>query len=305
MPAGQVLDIAAPAAALPPGASLATARRELARLLRQAGIESPELDARLLLGFTLGLDHSALAAQSERRLSGDEIETVASVAARRLAGEPVARIVGMREFWSLPLALNRDTLVPRPETETVVEAALAALDRDGLRGRPLRIIDFGTGSGALLLALLSELPSAWGVGTDISPAALVCAQRNAQVMGFGSRAAFVACDYGAGLSGPFDVVIANPPYVVRGDIAGLSAEVAHFDPVRALDGGVDGLDGYRAVARDAPRLVAPRGITVLELGAGQGEAVSALMQGAGFTVCQPPRTDLAGLPRALTLRRGP
>ncbi len=302
---GQALDIAAPATALPPGASLATARRELARLLRQGGIDSPELDARLLLGFALGLDHSALAAQSERRLNADETATAATLAARRLAGEPVARIIGMREFWSLPLALNRDTLVPRPETESVVEAALAALDRAGARNRPLRIIDFGTGSGALLLALLSELPSAWGVGTDISPAALVCAQRNAQILGLGSRASFLACDYGAGLSGDFDLLVANPPYVVRTDIAGLSPEVARFDPARALDGGVDGLDGYRTVARDAARLVKPRGIAVLELGAGQCAAVSSLMQNAGFAAGDPPRTDLAGIPRALTLCRGP
>ena len=230
---------------------------------------------------------------------------MAALAARRLAGEPVARIVGSREFWSLPLALNRDTLVPRPETETVVEAALAAIDRDGSRGRPLRIVDFGTGSGALLLALLSELPAAWGVGTDISPAALACARHNAHVLGFGSRAAFMACDYGAGLSGRFDLLVANPPYVVRADIAGLAPEVARFDPIRALDGGVDGLDGYRSVARDAYRLVAPHGIAIVELGAGQGAAVGSLMQGAGFTICDTPRTDLAGVPRALTLRRGP
>ena len=200
---GQALDIAAPATALPPGASLATARRELARLLRQGGIDSPELDARLLLGFALGLDHSALAIQSERRLNADETATAATLAARRLAGEPVAHIIGMREFWSLPLALNRDTLVPRPETESVVEAALAALDRAGARNRPLRIIDFGTGSGALLLALLSELPSAWGVGTDISPAALVCAQRNAQILGFGIARVFLGLRLWRGAVGRF------------------------------------------------------------------------------------------------------
>jgi len=304
MHVGQTLDDTACTAALLPGASLATARRELARALRHAGIDNPELDARLLVGFALGLDHSALAAQSERRLTHAEAEAVAMLATRRRAGEPVARLIGTREFWSLPLALNRDTLVPRPETETVVEAALTALDRDGSRDRPLRIVDFGTGSGALLLALLSELPSARGVGTDISPGALACARRNAHVLGLGSRAAFVACDCGAALSGYFDLLVANPPYVARADIAGLAPEVARFDPLRALDGGVDGLDGYRSVARDAPRLVT-HGIAVLELGAGQGAAVSSLMQSAGFAACGPPRTDLAGVPRALTLRRGP
>jgi release factor glutamine methyltransferase len=303
--AGQALDGPAGIAALLPGASLAAARRELARALRHAGIDNPELDARLLIGFALGLDHSALAAQSERRLTRTEAEMVAMLAARRRAGEPVARIIGTREFWSLPLALNRDTLVPRPETETVVEAALDALDRDGSRGRPLRILDFGTGSGALLLALLSELPAAWGVGTDISPAALACARRNAHVLSLGPRAAFLACDYGAALAGSFDLLVANPPYVVGADIAGLAPEVARFDPVRALDGGADGLDGYRSVARDASLLVTPHGIAVLELGAGQAAAVGSLMQAAGFAACGPPRPDLAGVPRALTLRRGP
>ena len=259
MPAGSAPEVAAGGAVSMPGGSVASARRDLARRLREAGVDSPELDARLLLGHALGLEHAALAAQAERPLSPAEAAAVAALAARRLAGEPVARILGTREFWSLPLALNPHTLVPRPETETVVEAALAVIDRDGTRGHPLRVVDFGTGSGALLLALLSELPAARGIGTDISPEALVCASRNAHVLGLGSRAAFVACDYGAALNAPFDLLVANPPYVAHGDIATLAPEVARFDPVRALDGGLDGLDGYRALARDASRLVAPHG----------------------------------------------
>ncbi|MGE0038389.1 MAG: peptide chain release factor N(5)-glutamine methyltransferase [Xanthobacteraceae bacterium] len=285
--------------------TIARLRRDIATAFRAQGLDSPELDARILVGHALGLDRTQIAAQADCVLDAAQVEAIAALTSRRLAGEPVARIVGRKEFWSLPLALNRDTLVPRPETETVVEAALAALDRDGARPRPLRIVDFGTGSGALLLALLSELPAAWGVGTDISPAALACARHNAHVLGLGSRATFVACDYGAGLSGDFDLLVANPPYVVWADIAGLAPEVARFDPIRALDGGVDGLDGYRSLARDASRLVAPHGIVIVELGAGQGAAVSSLMRSAGFTVCDPPRTDLAGVARALTLRRGP
>jgi len=285
--------------------TIARLRREIATAFRAQGLDSPELDARILVSQALGLDRTQIAAQADCVLDAAQVEAIAALTSRRLAGEPVARIVGTREFWSLPLALNRDTLVPRPETETVVEAALAALDRNGSRARPLRLVDFGTGSGALLLALLSELPAAWGVGTDISPAALACARHNAHVLGLGSRATFVACDYGAGLSGDFDLLVANPPYVVWADIAGLAPEVARFDPIRALDGGVDGLDGYRSLARDASRLVAPHGIVIVELGAGQGAAVSSLMRSAGFTVCDPPRTDLAGVARALTLRRGP
>jgi release factor glutamine methyltransferase len=187
----------------------------------------------------------------------------------------------------------------------VVEAALAAVDHDEMRGHPLRLVDFGTGSGALLLALLSELPAAWGIGTDISPEALVCARRNAHVLGLGARAAFVACDYGAALDASFGLLVANPPYVAHDDIPKLAPEVARFDPVRALDGGLDGLDGYRTLARDAARLVAPHGIAVLELGIGQAEAVGGIMRSAGFELDGPPWNDLAGIPRALVLRHRP
>ena len=187
-----------------------------------------------------------------------ELEAIAAVAARRLAREPVARIIGRKEFWGLSLGLNMQTLVPRPETETVVEAALAALDCGGVRTRPLRILDLGTGSGALMLALLSELPATFGIGTDISSEALCCARDNATALGLARRASFVACDYGAALAGPFDLIVSNPPYIAHGDIATLAPEVSAFDPPRALDGGIDGLDGYRAIAADARRLLAPK-----------------------------------------------
>ena len=163
------------------------------------------------------------------------------LSARRLAGEPVARILGTKEFWSLPIVLSPAVLVPRPETETVVEQALAAVDRNGARTRALRIADLGVGSGAILLALLSELPNAFGVGTDRDPAALAVARDNARRLGLDARAAFVACDFGAALSPGFDLVVTNPPYIASGDIAALPAEVRDFDPRRALDGGRTGL----------------------------------------------------------------
>ena len=238
-------------------------------------------------------------------MTGAEAGAVAALTSRRLAREPVARIVGRKEFWGLPLKLNAHTLVPRPETETVVEAALAALDRGGARTRTLRILDLGTGSGALLLALLSELPAAVGVGTDISAEALACARDNAAALGLAQRASFVACDYGAALAGPFDLIVSNPPYIAHGDIAALAPEVSEFDPLRALDGGIDGLDGYRAIAADAPRLLAPNGSLVVELGAGQADAVISLMRGAGLVPTEPPRPDLAGIARALVLHPGP
>jgi release factor glutamine methyltransferase len=280
------------------GASIDAARRHLVREFRSHGLDTPELDARVLVGHALGLDHAALASQSRRALSGEEANAVMALATRRLAHEPVARIVGHKEFWGLPLRLNADTLLPRPETETVVEAALAAVgDR---RSGAMRIADIGTGSGALLIALLSELPGAFGVGTDISFAALECARGNAQALGLGARAAFVACDYGAALAGKVDVLVSNPPYVARDDIATLQSEVRDFDPRRALDGGPDGLDGYRAIAADAQRLLAPTGILVLELGQGQHEAVTALFVAAGLASVAA-KNDLAGVPRALIL----
>jgi len=279
--------------------SIAATRRRLAQQFRDASLDSPELDARILVGHALLVDHAALAAEAERRLTDAEAEAVAALARRRLRREPVARIVGRKEFWGLPLALNADTLVPRPETETVVEAALAALGNG--RERPLRIADLGTGSGALLLALLSELPAARGVGTDISVAALNCARSNAAALGLAGRAAFVACDHGAALAGGgFDLVVANPPYVASGDISSLAPEVRDFDPRRALDGGTDGLTAYRAIASDAKRLLAPRGLVVLELGAGQLDTVTSLTAAAGLAPAAR-RTDLAGVPRALAV----
>lgn len=278
--------------------SIAAARRRLAQRFLAAGLDTPDLDARILVGHALKLDHAALAAQADRRLTDAEADAIAALARRRLNREPVARIVGAREFWGLPLALNADTLVPRPETETVVEAALAALG--DTRSRALRIADLDTGSGALLLALLSELPAAHGVGTDISTSALDCARSNAAALGLAERASFVACDHGAALANGFDLVVANPPYVASGDIAGLAPEVRDFDPHRALDGGADGLAAYRAIAGDARRLLAPHGLLVLELGAGQRDAVHSLTAAAGLApaVC---RDDLSGVPRALAV----
>jgi release factor glutamine methyltransferase len=283
-------------------ATIAAVRRQLARRFRDAGLESPELDARILVGHALGLDHAALAGQSGRALAVEEAHALAGFAARRLAREPVARILGRKEFWGLPFKLNAETLLPRPETETVVEAALAAVhDR---RRAPLRIGDLGTGSGALLLALLSELPHARGIGSDVSPAALACARDNAAALGLADRAAFVACDYGAAFNGPIDLLVANPPYVARADIAALQAEVRDFDPRRALDGGPDGLDEYRAIAPQARRLLAPTGVFVVELGFGQLAAVRAIFASAGLAPVAE-RHDLSGVVRALVVRAPP
>ena len=287
----------APQEFLSRGMTVAQARRALTDAFRHAGIDSPELDARLLAGHALGLDHTRLTVENERRLSSDETDTLVTLATRRLNREPIARILGVQEFWGLPLQLNEATLVPRPETETVVEAALAAIDHDGPRGRALRIADLGTGSGALLIALLSELPDANGIGTDISHRALTAARDNASRLGLAARAEYIIGDFGAALSGAFDLVVSNPPYIASTDIATLPAEV-RADPHLALDGGADGLDCYRTIAEQVPRLLKPGGHLVVELGMGQEPAVAAMFRTAGL-VPSPARLDLAGIPRAL------
>ncbi len=285
-----------------PDISIAAARRALSDMFRSASLDSPELDARLLIGHALTCDHAALAAQSGRTLTAAETFAIAALATRRLAREPVARILSCKEFWGLPLRLNGAVLVPRPETETVVEAALATLGGPAACNRSWRIADLGTGSGALLFAILSELPQASGIGTDISHAALACASDNASALGLAARAPFVACDYGAALQGPFDLIVSNPPYIASGEIAGLPAEVRNFDPRLALDGGADGLAAYRALSADARRLLAPAGVLVVELGAGQLSAVNALFAAAGLISAAPPQHDLSGVARALAVK---
>jgi release factor glutamine methyltransferase len=281
--------------------TIADMRRALTEEFRAAGMESPELDARILVGHALSLDHAALAAAGTRLLEGGEQNTIAEFARRRLTREPVARIVGSKEFWSLKLTVNSSTLVPRPETETVVEAALAAIDADGPRARTLRIVDLGTGSGALLLALLAELPNAFGVGTDIGFGTLLVARDNARRLKFG-RAAFVACDLAAAFGAPFDLIVSNPPYVASCAIATLAPEVRDFDPHAALDGGPDGLDFYRLIAASAPARLKAGGAIVVELGIDQAPAVAALFSGARL-LPSPPRCDLQGLPRAITAKK--
>jgi release factor glutamine methyltransferase len=277
--------------------TVADARRAWAARFRANGIDTPELDARLLIGHALSLDHARLAASDRRLLGTDETNAIAALAGRRLAHEPVARIIGFKEFWSLPFRIDAATLVPRPETETVVEAAFAAIDNGGPRSRDLRILDIGTGSGAILLALLTELPNAFGVGCDISLPALAVARDNARRFGL-SRAAFVACDIAAAFCGPFDLIVSNPPYIASGEIAALPAEVRLFDPSLALDGGADGLNGYRKIAASAASLLKPGGSLIVELGAGQAERVAALFAGGGLAPAAP-RPDLSGMPRAL------
>lgn len=277
--------------------TVADCRRAWAAEFRAGGIDSPELDARVLIGHALGLDHAALAAHANQPLSVEQQNAVGALARRRLAHEPVARITGIREFWSLPLRVTDATLVPRPETEIIVTAALRALDSRGPRERPWRIADIGAGSGAIALALLSELPNAFAVGTDISAAALAVARDNARQLNI-SRASYVVCDIASALCGPFDLIISNPPYIARGDLDRLAPEVRLFDPRTALDGGPDGLHFYRTLATTAAPLLGGNGILVVELGKDQAEPVAAIFAGAGLAPMAP-HPDLNATPRAL------
>lgn len=284
------------------GQSIESARRALAAQLRSAQSDEAELDARILLGAALGLDLTGLITQGARLLSEAEANRLAQHAQRRIAGEPVARILGMREFWGLPFRLSDATLVPRPDTETVVERALE-LFREQQLSHPPVIADIGTGSGAILLALLHEIPHAFGVGTDLSLTALDTAKANAASLGLAGRAGFVACSYAAALRGPFDLIMSNPPYIPSGEIPKLSIEVREHDPHLALDGGNDGYDAYRVLIPQAAERLAPGGGLIVEAGQGQAADIEALMTAAALTVDRPPRADLAGIPRAVSARK--
>ncbi len=272
------------------------------RGLEAAGIDSARLDARLLASFVLGWDPARVLAHPEYAPGGGEWERLQSLLARRAGRQPLAVIIGKREFWGLDFAVTADTLVPRPESETLIEAVLAATeDRDA----DLNILDLGTGSGCLLLALLSELPNARGLGVDLSAAALKVAAGNATALGLEGRAEFRQSDWDRGLDGTeggFDLILANPPYVADDEFAALEPEVSRFEPRLALSGGPDGLDCYRSLAPRVGPLLAPGGGAFIETGAAQAGAVSALFDDHGLAVvCV--HQDLSGRPRVVEVQQ--
>nr|WP_249787159.1 MULTISPECIES: peptide chain release factor N(5)-glutamine methyltransferase [unclassified Bradyrhizobium] len=276
----------------------------MAAQLRSARLDEAELDARILISAALGLDLTGLVTQAARLLTAAEASRLTQHARRRIAGEPVSRILGTREFWGLPFRLSEATLVPRPDTETVVELALEIL-RERQVSHPPRIADIGTGSGAILLALLHEIPDAFGVGTDLSQNALITARDNSAALGLADRAAFVACSYAAALGGPFDLIVSNPPYIPSAEIPKLSIEVREHDPHLALDGGNDGYDAYRALIPQASERLAPGGALVVEAGQGQAQNIETLMRAAALSLDRSPKADLAGIPRAVSARKMP
>ena len=277
----------------------AQALAELRRTLNEAGFETAALDARLLLLTALGIPATTLVTHPDTPLSVEESEALASFARRRLNHEPVARIVGIREFWGLPFRLSPETLVPRPDTETVVETALDLLPD---RQAPLRIVDFGTGSGCILVALLHELPQATGLGVDLSPGALATARTNADENGVGGRCHFALSRWADAVSGPFDLIVSNPPYIASGVIPTLDEEVREHDPRLALDGGPDGLEPYRILLSEAGRLLASGGLLAVEIGYDQAEELRSLAGSHGLEILRIAH-DLSGNPRCVAMRR--
>jgi len=270
---------------------LGPALEDAARRLAAAGIEQPRREARLLASHVLGL-HPGSLPQAEAEI---DAAALAGLVARRAQREPLAFITGHRGFWTLDLAVSRDTLIPRPDSETLIEAALAALpDRSAVA----RVLDLGTGTGCLLLAALSEFPAAFGIGIDIAPGAARLAAANARACGLAHRAAFIAADWASPINARFDLVLCNPPYIPASHLPALMPEVRLYEPAGALDGGQDGLRAYQAVLRQMPALLAPHGILALELGEGQANDVAALAIAAGLTHLGT-RPDLAGIGRAL------
>jgi len=281
------------------GRSLQEAFIEAASLFRKVGIETPELDARLLLCHAAGLTHEAYIARAGGKLAADAAARLESFIARRLEREPVSRIIGTREFYGRDFLVDRHTLDPRPDTEIPIETALELVAQQGSRNRPRRLLDLGTGTGCILITLLAELPQARGLGTDISATALELAAANARRLGVAERARFVCSDWLGAIDGKFDLILSNPPYIPSAEIAGLAEEVARHDPRLALDGGADGLDAYRRIAAGAPQALAPNGKVLVEIGAGQAEAVAEIFAKAGLTLDGDTaiRRDLAGRAR--------
>jgi release factor glutamine methyltransferase len=273
--------------------TVAEALRDGAARLRHPVTDNPRLEARLLLAQAMGCAVADLLRDPEATVPYTAYDTLV---ARRAAHEPLAYILGRREFWSLDFAVSPATLIPRPDSETLVEAALALCPAG-----PARVLDLGTGTGCLLLSVLHERPDAFGIGVDLSPAAASLAATNAAALGLAQRSAFLCGDWSAALAGRFDVVLCNPPYIATGAIGGLMSDVSDYEPPLCLDGGVDGYDAYRRLLPDLPGLLRPDGAAVLELGMGQAATVTALAADAGLRADI--RTDLGGVARAIVLRR--
>jgi release factor glutamine methyltransferase len=282
------------------GASYIALLRDTAVALTAAGIDNVRFEARLLLSHATGLTIEQLIARGPDAAPAAAAATLRELTARRVRREPMAYILGEREFWGLPFKVSPAVLVPRPDSETVIETVLDLLPD---RSRKLRILDLGLGSGCLLLTLLREYPQATGVGIDASEAALAVAQANAEALGVAPRARLATGDWRqAGwtdrLEGPFDLLVSNPPYIESVAVEGLMPEVARHEPRLALDGGADGLAAYRIIAAALPALVVPGGWAIVEVGEGQAPEIASLFAAEGL-VPRPSRKDLGGIERVV------
>lgn len=281
-----------------PGGSVGAFLCQAGQVLRAAGIEAPRQEARMLLAHAMACREEDLLRDPRAAVPAAPAASFGALLRRRAAREPMAHLLGHVGFWTLTLETSPATLIPRGDSEAIVEAALAAFEAPG---RIRRVLDLGTGTGALLLAVLAECPEATGVGVDLAPAAAALAARNAAANGLAGRATFLCGHWAEAIAGRFDLVLSNPPYIETEAVPGLMPEVARFEPVLALDGGADGLDAYRHLVRVLPRLLAPGGRAVLEIGQGQRPAVEALALAAGLLPVAA-RQDLGGIDRAVVLR---
>jgi release factor glutamine methyltransferase len=268
--------------------------------LQQARIETASLDARLLLQHVLGVEYGQWLSGSVGTLTSRQYETYLGLIEKRKNRQPLAQLVGKREFWDWVFTVTPATLDPRPDSETLIEAVLEKF-RD-LRAN-LRVLDLGTGTGCLLLTLLKLFPNASGVGVDISDAALNVARKNGDALGLTQRVQWVNSCWAEGVEGIFDIVISNPPYIPTQTIATLAPEVRDFEPMLALDGGADGLSCYRAIIPQLQRLLAPEGLAVLEIGIGQEKDVTEMVVNSQLAVNKV-RPDLAGIPRCILIEQG-
>ncbi|MBA4118066.1 MAG: peptide chain release factor N(5)-glutamine methyltransferase [Candidatus Puniceispirillum sp.] len=268
-------------------------------LLPIAG-ERARFEARLLMGHVLGVDPSSLGLTHTVPLTSPQMEALERALERRLAHEPISRIIGKRAFWTFEFEISPHTLDPRPDSETLVEAVLARVAKDA----PGRIVDFGTGSGCLLISILSERKNLTGVGVDISQGALDVATRNARACGVAERTQFLCTDWDAGVSGPFDIIISNPPYIPHQDVGGLAEDVKNFDPLDALTPGPSGLEAYTRLATACARLLSPHGFCAMEIGQGQEEDVARLFEAQGLHPTAQHK-DLQGITRCLVFERKP
>ena len=272
--------------------------RQARRKLDAVGVATPTLDARLLLQAAAGVSHEHLIAEPDQQISAAQSEVYAAYIGRRAAHEPVSRILGKRAFYGREFMVSPAVLDPRADTETLIEVCLKLMAQD----KPCRVLDLGTGSGAIMLTLLAERRLASGVAVDVSADALLVAKANAAALGVAGRCGFVEGEWFSEVAGEFDLIVSNPPYIARHEIAALDADVREHDPLLALDGGEDGLQAYVAIAAGAPPHLAREGQVIVEIGAGQQAEVARIFATAGFRLIEPAK-DLAGHVRALRFAR--